>query len=68
MEYYRKATKIIPDIDIQMAAQYRQSMMTHKNSKWFTCVAVLAGLIFIPTDQKFCWFKIDEHLNPLSFS
>lgn len=26
MEYYRKATKIVPDIDIQMTALYRQSM------------------------------------------
>ncbi|XP_067936178.1 F-box only protein 9-like [Watersipora subatra] len=32
MEYYRKATKIVPDIDLQMAAQYRQSIAQAGNS------------------------------------
>ncbi|KAF6028273.1 FBXO9 [Bugula neritina] len=31
MEYYRKATKIVPDIDIQMTALYRQSMAQTAN-------------------------------------
>ena len=26
MEYYRKATKMVPDIDIQMTARFRQSV------------------------------------------
>lgn len=57
MEYYRKATKIVPDIDIQMATQYRQSMITHKKSKailWVTFLDASYAIYFKWICKMFC--------------